>query len=106
MAKASASAPHSAKDKAFWYAIWTLDAVSYVAVALLVYFVATHFGRGPATAGGALCIGAMSFGSTRYGLWLLTRPGPTQVQLMRCVQPLTGQNSATSISSSLLLRWR
>ncbi len=70
----SVSAPHSAKDKAFWYAVWTLDAASYAVVALLVYFVAAHLGRGAVSSGIALGIGAMSFGLTRYGLWRLTRP--------------------------------
>lgn len=69
--------PLSTKEKAFWYAVWVLDAVSYMVVATLVYLVHQRFAGGAIGAGLALAIGALAFGLTRYGLWRLTRPYAT-----------------------------
>lgn len=64
----------NAKDKAVWYAVSTLDIVSYLAIAVLAYFIGPRLGSGAVGTGLVFCICTTAFGLTRYGLWCLTRP--------------------------------
>ena len=95
--------PLSTKEKAFWYAVWVLDAVSYMVVATLVYLVHQRFAGGAIGAGLALAIGALAFGLTRYGLWRLTRPYATTADAV--VPAVDRAELCISISSSFSLRW-